>query len=278
MEDASGGAATAATSSPTTAQAQSMFAPYFWPDEPDTTYTKVNFGTSYNNYMSDGYATSTAASTLTSWLVPQGASAKYNGGAVKSGTNSLGFTYGPNSACEMQQMQRLSTNFANLKTTVNALNASGETNIPIGLAWGWHAISPNAPMADGSAYGTANLTKIIVLMTDGDNTMSTNSSDNNSYYHGYGYIWQNKLGTTSSNAATRTDALNTRMQLLCTNIKAKNIIIYTVGVGVSTSSKTLLQNCATTTSQYYDVNASGTNMDAAFSAIAGSIQNLRISR
>ena len=179
--------ATAATASPTTAEAQSMFAPYFWPDEPDSGYTKVNFGTSQNNYLADGYSLSSAASVLTSWLVPQGASAKYTV-APKVGTNPPGYTYGPNSGCAMQQMQRLSMDFTGLKTTVSGLVASGETNIPIGLAWGWHTLSPNAPLADGSAYGTPNLTKIVVLMTDGDNTMSTVNNSNNSYYHGYGYI------------------------------------------------------------------------------------------
>lgn len=270
-------ATAASPSSPTTTQAQSMFTPYFWPDEPDTPYKNVSFGTSQNNYLYDGYATNTAASVLTSWLVPQGSSTKYTV-APKTGTNPAGYIYGPNSGCSMQQMQRLTTDFTSLKTTVSGLVASGETNIPIGLAWGWHTLSPNAPLADGQAYTALNLTKIVVLMTDGDNTMSTVSDSNNSYYHGYGYIWQNKLGTTSSNATTRTNALNARMQLLCDNMKAKGIVIYTVGVGVSASSKALLQACATTTDQYYDVTASGSTMDAAFSAIAGSIQNLRISK
>ncbi len=176
----------------------------------------------------------------------------------------------------MQQMQRLSSNFSGMSTTISGLVASGETNIPIGLAWGWHAISPNAPFADGVAYGTANTTKIIVLMTDGDNTMDASGDSNGSWYHGYGFIWQNKLGTTTQSSAT--SAINGRMSTICTNIKAKGIVIYTVGVGVSASSKALLQACATTTSQYYDVNSTGSNMDAAFSAIAGSIQNLRISK
>ncbi len=60
-------------------------------------------------------------------------------------------------------------------------------------------------------------------------------------------------------------------------MKATGIVIHTVGAGVTTASKPLLQGCATTTSQYYDDNATGSNLDAAFSAIAGSIQNLRIS-
>jgi Flp pilus assembly protein TadG len=262
---------TAGTSSPTATQAASMFAPYFWPDEPDTGYKNVNFGTPQNNYIADGFSLKSAASVLTSWLVPQGASAKY-----KSSTPAVG--WGPNKNCTMQALQPLTTDFTSLKTTVSGLSASGETNIPIGLAWGWHALSPNLPLANGSSYTTPNLTKIIVLMTDGDNTMDPVSDDNNSLYHGYGYIWQNKLGITSGTSAQRTAALVGRMQQLCSNIKTKGIVVYTVGVGVSVASKALLQACATTPDQYYDVNATGSNMVAAFSAIAGSIQNLRISK
>src|SRR5690606_29211798 len=133
--------------------------------------------------------------------------------------------------------------------------ASGETNIPIGLAWGWNTVSPIGPFGDGVAYGTPNYQKIIILMTDGDNTMNDtigSNNSNNSYYHGYGYIWQTKIsGTTSSSStSTRTTKMNDRLvppssnpnqESLCGNIKAKNIQIYTVGVGVSSSSEALLK-------------------------------------
>jgi Flp pilus assembly protein TadG len=280
---ATGATAASAGNSLTAAQAGSMFAPYFWPDEPDNNsagtksfYTNHSaWGVSQNDYLVDGYAANLSSGTA--FTVPQGAPAKYTK-APKSGSTPIGYTYGPNAGCVMQQMLPLGTNFAAMKTTVAGLVAGGETNIPIGLAWGWHTISPNAPLAAGSAYGAANLTKVLILMTDGDNTMDSVSDANGSWYHGYGYIWQNKLGITSGSNAQRTTALASRMSLLCTNMKAKGIVIYTVGVGVSAASKTLLQACATTTSQYYDVNSTGTNMDAAFSAIAGSIQNLRISK
>jgi Flp pilus assembly protein TadG len=270
------------------AQAQSMFTPFFWPDEPDTYSGTSGWGTFKNNYLADNLsntvlnAMKAILNTATGYLKAQGYVAKYSSTSVKSGAWSQGsgygadLTYGPNAGCAMQQMKRLSTDFTSIKTTIDGLIASGETNIPIGLAWGWHTLSPNAPLADGVAYGTPKTTKIIVLMTDGANTMNDSGNLNDSWYHGYGYLWQNKLGTTATGSVTA--ALDTRMKSLCTNIKAKNIVIYTVGVGVNSDSQTLLTNCATTPGQYYDVNSSGTNMNAAFSAIAGSIENLRISK
>ena len=179
----------------------------------------------------------------------------------------------------MQQLQRLTTDFSSLRTAIDGLVPSGETNIPLGLMWGWHAISPNLPLANGSAYNTENLQKVIVLMTDGDNTMNDSGNANDSWYHGYGYIWQNRLGTTSTDPNVRADKLDDRLKALCTNIKNANIIVYAVGVGVSANAKGALQTCAQNSGGlYYDVNSTGSNLDAAFSAIAGSIENLRISR
>ncbi len=276
---------------PTSSTLATLFTPYFWPDEPDTDSDYQN------DYLTDG--TSGQVSGLT-WLQRQGRSAKYNTTTFKSGTAAPNtfiphalygspWLYGPNAACNMQAVKRLSTDFEGIKTHIDGLVASGETNVPLGLMWGWHTLSPNAPFADGVAYTTPATTKIIVLMTDGDNTMNDtvgSNNANNSNYHGYGYIWQNKLGTTSSDTGTRTTYMNNRMvppasnpnqEALCTNIKAKNIQIYSVGVGVSNAAKTLLTACATSSDYYYDVDAQAGNLSAAFSAIAGSIQNLRIS-
>ena len=50
-------------------------------------------------------------------------------------------------------------------------------------------------------------------------------------------------------------------------------------MGVSDNAKTALRTCvASSGGAYYDVNATGSNLDAAFAAIAGSIENLRISK
>ena len=256
---------------PKTSDVDTLFTPFFWPDEPDTDSA---FKNDYLDDQNNG-----------NWIARQSNANKYDRAPTKTGTFSQGSGYGatgvmgPNAGCAMQQLHRLTTDFASLRTTIDGLVPSGETNIPLGLMWGWHAISPNAPLADGSAYKTENLTKVIVLMTDGDNTMNDSGNSNDSWYHGYGYIWQNRLGTTSSSSGTRTGKLDDRLKALCTNIKNARIVIYAVGVGVSANAKGTLQDCAKNAGGiYYDVNSSGSNLDAAFSAIAGSIENLRISK
>ena len=245
---------------PTSGTPATMFVPYFWPDEADT---DDGFD-SYNDYLNDGNSSN-------NWWVRQKNAAKYN-------TTLSSRVDGPNLDCDMQTVIRLTTTASTVKTAIDNMVATGETNVPMGLVWGWHTLSPNAPFADGAAYSTANLRKIIVLMTDGDNTYSSPRwSDNDSYYEGLGYIWQGLLGITSGSNSTRTSKMNERFTALCTNIKAKNITLYTVGVSVSNSSKTLLKSCASSTDKYYDV-TQASDLTAAFNSIAGSIASLRISQ
>jgi len=176
----------------------------------------------------------------------------------------------------MQSILRLTTDWTALNNKINAMNAVGETHIPMGLAWGWNLLSPYGPFGDGVAYSTPNTTKVAILMTDGENTYQYVNDNNGSNYDGYGFIWQNRTGTTSSSAATRTAAIDSRLSTLCTNMKAAGIVLYTVRVEVTTGSSSLLQGCATTPDKFYDVQ-SASDLTAVFSAIAGSIQNLRIS-
>jgi Flp pilus assembly protein TadG len=245
---------------PTSGTPATMFVPYFWPDEPDSS---AGYWGYQNDYLADG-------TNSNSWLTRQKNSAKYTS-APSSGA-------GPNEDCTMQPVIRLTTTTSAVKTAIDAMVATGETNVPMGLMWGWHTLSPNAPFADGAAYSSTHLRKIIILMTDGDNTNTNPSSYNGnaSYYEGLGYIWQNLLGITSGSDSTRTSKMNDRFTALCTNVKNQGITIYTVGVQVSASSKTLLQGCATSSDKYYDVTAAS-DLNAAFAAIAGSINALRIS-
>lgn len=240
-----------------------LFTPFFAPDEPDTS----NAGY-VNNYLSD-------VTTSSNWKTRQGYVAKYNH-APRTGTNnSTGYAYGPNAGCALTSIARLSEDWTSLKSKVDSMTAVGDTNIGLGLMWGWHLISPNAPFADGSAYGTAKLQKIVVLMTDGENTNSDTSSNDDSVYAGVGYIWQNRLGITSGTASQRRAAMDGRLEELCSNMKAKGIIIYTVRVEVTNGTSSVLQNCASSADKFYDVQ-SASQLTAVFDAIAGSIQNLRI--
>ena len=66
------------------------------------------------------------------------------------------------------------------------------------MVWGWRALSPNAPFADGKPYNSPNWVKAIVLETDGDAQVAGNTQNNSTDYTGYGYISDGKLGSTTS--------------------------------------------------------------------------------
>jgi Flp pilus assembly protein TadG len=177
--------------------------------------------------------------------------------------------YGPNQGCNLAPIVRMTTNFTNVRTGINNMVADGATNIPMGLMWGWHLLSPNAPFSDGAAYGSPGLTKVIVLMTDGDNAI--NPYD----YTGVGYGFQGRVSASTMDAGVLNAGLNSRMATLCTNAKASGIVIYSIRVE-QTGDTSLMRNCATAPEMFFDVkNAS--DLDSTFKKIAQSIQNLRIS-
>ena len=217
--------------------------------------------------------------TTGAWNVRQAYVAKYNTQTfTHTGTNgSTGYQLGPNAGCSLQSLARLSTDWTSLKSTVDGMNAVGDTNIPMGMMWGWHVLSPNAPFADGVPYGTAKTTKVMVLMTDGQNQNTSNNDGNASFYSGDGYIWQNRLGISSGSNAQRTTALDGRETAVCTNMKNQGIVVYTVRVDVNDNNYTVLQGCASSPDKFYDVQ-DATQLSAVFNAIAGAIENLRISK
>ena len=257
---------------PSTGTPATLFTPYFAPDEPGSSSSSTTWNnmTWYNSYLND-------VTTSNSWSVREGYVAKYNTHTfIHTGTNAVGYQYGPNAGCSLQPVMRLTTNWNNLKTAINGMTAVGDTNIPMGMVWGWHALSPNAPFADGVPYSTPKTSKIVVMMTDGQNQNTSNSNSNASYYSGIGYIWQNRLGITSGTNAQRQTALDGRLTALCTNMKAAGVIIYTVRVEVNDNQYAVLQNCASSPDKFYDVQ-NATDLNAVFDTIAGAIQNLRIS-
>jgi Flp pilus assembly protein TadG len=286
----------------------SMFVPFFAPDEPDDNTVGVNQSSttryrddravnnpSYpipNNWLPDGVSPS--GTLATAWATRSTPTAKY-GTSNKNNVISVaktGTDYGPNAGCGLTSLMRLTnvrttTQRDVVKAKLGQMIADGNTNVAMGLAWGWHTLSKNAPFADGVDPVTTNgkkTTKVIVLLTDGDNTNDVTNNPNKSIYTGYGYIGQGRLKnasgvalTTGSSATDRRDAIDSREQLLCQAAKDKGVVIYAIGVGVSTHSKAILQQCATKLDMYYDV-TSADQLTSVFNTIAGSIQNLRITQ
>ena len=141
----------------------------------------------------------------------------------------------------------LTNDWTSLHAKVNAMTPTGNTNVTIGMAWAWQTLSDVDPMNAPSP--APDLDKVIVLLTDGDNT-------------------QNRF--TSS-----TSSIDSRTEKVCTNAKAANIRIYTVRV--IDGNATLLRNCATKPDMFYDVN-DASQLNSVFSSIAQNLANLRIAK
>jgi Flp pilus assembly protein TadG len=154
--------------------------------------------------------------------------------------------------CPATAMLPLTNNWTNLNNKVDALESLGATNITIGLAWGFHAITSALPLTDASA-SSPDISKVIILMTDGDNTI-------------------NRWSGNGSNACTDCDA---RTQLVCTNIKAAGVGLYTVRM--IDGNATLLRNCATDPSMYFDVQQSS-QLNAVFNSIGETLAKLHLSQ
>jgi hypothetical protein len=152
------------------------------------------------------------------------------------------------------------------------------------MSWGWNTLTSWAPFSDGVPYGTAKHKKIIVLMTDGENTIAQRDTPNDGTYAATGYIWQGRVLKSNgqplqqgASSAERTAALDSRLALMCENIKDREIEIYTIRVEVETGSSELLETCASGRDYYYDVDDSS-DLTNVFESIAGQIAALHLSR
>ncbi len=148
-----------------------------------------------------------------------------------------------------------------LKSQIDALVPVGNTYIPSGLFWGWAALSSQLPFDEARGYGEkiegASIRKVLVLMTDGKNTMSATYP-----YHNGG------------DAA----AADTLTEELCTNVRDAGIEIFTVAFEVDDAdTKDLLRSCATQPSNFFDA-ADEVELENSFITIAENFSALRIAK
>jgi Flp pilus assembly protein TadG len=149
----------------------------------------------------------------------------------------------------------LSYDWTALNSKIDAMTPNGNTDVTIGLVWAWHALTPNAPLTEGSAP-SPGLDKAIIILTDGDNTEA----------------WDN----TKNQTITSQTAIDTRTAAVCANIKAANIKLY--AIRVIDGNATLLSACATNPTQYYFNVQQADQLNSVFLAIAQSLANLRIAQ
>ncbi len=272
-----------------------LFTPYFAPDEPTfsgSTNSPSNFLNSYISNSGTPNEQTGLASTSTSssnWLNRQQNVNKYVNKSITAESTS---DYGPWFNCAKSKVVGLTHDRAKVEAGIDAMTSSGSTVIPEGLAWGWRVLSPTAPFTkvQGSAnveastiapYDSARWQKIMVLMTDGENDVLSNGNEvntlNGTWYSAYGRGKAssfNRFGTTTS-SQTRA-ALDDRMDTLCANIKAQGVIVYTVAFRVtSTAIQNRLKACASSEANY-SYAADGVALAAIFNHIGENVTNTNI--
>ncbi|MGO9483326.1 MAG: pilus assembly protein TadG-related protein [Rhodomicrobium sp.] len=325
------------------ASGDTLFTPFFAPDEPDCCSTPGNTTTFFNNsYLAEGpahsyqgppyseYVTATKACTGTAkWPYTdpttesnvQLCTGKYttstkamsNTGSPQPYQTTNGYQ-GPNMNCTVAQIIPLTNNQSVLLNEISAMTGSGNTVIPAGLVWGWHAISPNvAPVVfPGNAYqpvpySDTSTIKVIILMTDGQNDVWKGSVGsytwngsagsyngfNGSVFNSYGYGNGPHLSTPtipSSLQSTQDQpdyVLDQKEIALCNYIKAVTdangkpgrILLYAIGYGdvINNSSLQNLQGCATSASTYF-YEPTADELVTTFQNIAVGLSQLRIAR
>ena len=121
-------------------------------------------------------------------------------------------------------MKPLTNDFAGLRSQLDIMTPYAWTHIALGVEFGFHMLSDNAPFNEGASYDDDETKKFMVILTDGAQTEPAFGS-----------------------GSTRTVAQGeTNLETLCTNVKAKGITVITIAYDLDDNATTQrLKNCAT---------------------------------
>ena len=131
-------------------------------------------------------------------------------------------------------------------------------------------LSPTAPFSEGAAYDASNRRprKVMVLMTDGANTLRFNAADGR-------HLAPSGNATNQANQIAQTYS---DMAAICTYAKQQQIEIFTVAFEITDPvAMSTLRNCATTPGHAFDAKDRQSLADA-FKNIALSLTNVRITQ
>jgi Flp pilus assembly protein TadG len=149
----------------------------------------------------------------------------------------------------------LSSSWTSLKTTINSMNPTGNTNQSVGIAWAWQSLDQTPPLPAPAEDINYSYNKVVILMSDGLNT-------------------QNRWTTTASQ-------IDAREALLCQNLKAAGITVYSIQVDTSTKDpdplSTVMKNCASSTDKFYLLTTAN-DLIATFNTIGTELSQLRLAQ
>jgi Flp pilus assembly protein TadG len=153
------------------------------------------------------------------------------------------------------QLMPLTANWSALHQRIDAMNASGMTDITLGAQWGYETLSGEKPFSEHDTG--ANVERFMILLTDGDNT-------------------QDRWG------AGNEPRMNKDTQAMCDAIvergvaeSAKKLKIKLYTVLVIAGNEPLLKSCASNPSMFKKVNKAS-ELEAVFRKIAEDIGQIHL--
>ncbi len=121
-------------------------------------------------------------------------------------------------------MKPLTNDFTGLKSQLDIMTTYAWTHIAVGVEFGFHMLSDNAPFSEGVSYDDEETEKFLVVLTDGAQT-------------------EPAFGSGSTRTVAQGEA---NLEALCTNAKAKGITVITIAYDLDDNATTQrLKNCAT---------------------------------
>ncbi len=290
----------------------SLFVPMFAPDEPGDSWEvegeKLDAYSAANNWWNDGTESAVGQTRLRN-------TAKYFDIRPYGATSPQGA--GPNYSCTTKPLTPLTDvsteeGLAAIGSAIDAMQPNGATNVPEGLAWGWRLVSSGEPFTGGRPETERGNDKVVIVLTDGENTYYTPSSlgfsdaaGTKSTYSAHGYLQPGYNGTgvgrlfggTTLNGiytnANYTSAMNKHMATLCGNAKDAGVIIMAVALDLNAGNAgqaatiEAMRDCASDSRFRKDPsdlskparlfwNATGATLSDNFKEIADELSNLRI--
>lgn len=167
----------------------------------------------------------------------------------------------PGNSPLLQPLMPLSYDWTAIKATISAMQPTGGTNQPIGIAWAWQSLQQTAPLNAPAEDSNYTYKKALIVLSDGLNTEDR---------------WP-AYGNGSQQFGGQIDA---RQKILCDNIKAQGVIIYSIQLNTGTPgdpTSAVLQYCASGADKFYLVKSASQTLSV-FNSIGTSLSKLRVAK
>ena len=148
------------------------------------------------------------------------------------------------------KVEPLSNNFTNIKNRLSIMTPYAWTHIALGVEFGYHLLSPNAPYTQGVSFSDDETKKFMVVLTDGEQT-------------------EPAFGPGTTRTKEQGEA---NLETLCSNAKADGITIITMAFDLNDSdTRKRLQECASDPEKYFFIADDTADLAGAFDAVKAAV-------